>query len=68
MAFESPTTSRQLDLAWAPLWMGLAGALGWGIRGQYGHEPGAMIAGVLVGFAAVLCLKSRLTATDLLQR
>ena len=62
MAFESPTTSRQLDLAWAPLWMGLAGALGWGIRGQYGHETGAMIAGVLVGFAAVLCLKSRLTS------
>ena len=62
MAFESPTTSRQLRLAWAPLWMGLAGALGWGIRGQYGHETGAMIAGVLVGFAAVLCLKSRLTS------
>jgi hypothetical protein len=28
--------------------------MGWGIRGQYGHETGAMIAGVLVGFAAVL--------------
>ncbi len=27
----------------------LAGGLGWGIRGQYGHETGAMIAGVLVG-------------------
>ena len=26
-----------------------AGGLGWGIRGQYGHETGAMIAGVLVG-------------------
>ena len=27
----------------------LAGGMGWGIRGQYGHETGAMIAGVLVG-------------------
>ena len=26
----------------------LAGGMGWGIRGQYGHETGAMIAGVLV--------------------
>ena len=28
--------------------------MGWGIRGQYGHETGAMIAGVLVGFVLVL--------------
>ena len=26
----------------------LAGGMGWGIRGQYGHETGAMIAGLLV--------------------
>jgi len=26
----------------------MAGGLGWGIRGQYGHEAGAMIAGLLV--------------------
>ena len=26
----------------------LAGGLGWGIRGQYGHESGAMMAGLLV--------------------
>ncbi len=32
----------------------LAGGLGWGIRGQYGHETGAMIAGVLVGFTLIL--------------
>jgi len=25
-----------------------AGGMGWGIRGQYGHETGAMIAGLLV--------------------
>ena len=34
------------------LWLTLvltaaAGGMGWGIRGQYGHETGAMIAGVL---------------------
>ena len=32
----------------------MAGGMGWGIRGQYGHETGAMIAGVLVGFTLVL--------------
>lgn len=31
------------------LWPALAGGLGWGIRGQYGHETGAMMAGLLVG-------------------
>lgn len=31
-----------------------AGGMGWGIRGQYGHETGAMIAGALVSLA--LCL------------
>ena len=41
-----------------PLWLALlpaamAGGMGWGIRGQYGHETGAMIAGVLVGLALV---------------
>ena len=42
-----------------PLWQALllaaaAGGMGWGIRGQYGHETGAMIAGALVSL--VLCL------------
>ena len=33
---------------WAPVLLaGLAGGMGWGIRGQYGHETGAMIAGLL---------------------
>jgi len=31
-----------------------AGGMGWGIRGQYGHETGAMIAGVLVSLVLVL--------------
>lgn len=41
-----------------PLWRtllcaALAGGIGWGIRGQYGHETGAMLAGVLVGFVLI---------------
>lgn len=31
----------------------LAGGMGWGIRGQYGHETGAMLAAVLVGFVLI---------------
>ena len=39
---------------WQPvLFTALAGGLGWGIRGQYGHETGAMIAGLLVSMTAV---------------
>jgi hypothetical protein len=34
---------------WRPVALAaLAGGTGWGIRGQYGHETGAMIAGLLV--------------------
>ena len=33
---------------------GMAGGMAWGIRGQYGHETGAMIAGVLIGFTVLL--------------
>ena len=48
-----------------PLWQAIllpavAGGMGWGIRGQYGHETGAMIAGVLVASTiAVLFLQQR---------
>jgi len=31
----------------------MASGMGWGIRGQYGHETGAMIAGLLVGLVLV---------------
>ena len=40
----------------------LAGGMAWGIRGQYGHETGAMIAGLLVGLVLVLQLGRGLTA------
>lgn len=45
-----------------PLWQvllltGLAGGLGWGIRGQYGHQTGAMMAGLLVALTLTLLFR-----------
>lgn len=37
-----------------------AGGMGWGIRGQYGHETGAMIAGVLLCSVLALLFAARL--------
>jgi hypothetical protein len=40
---------------WTYLWVcGVAVALGWGIRGQFGHERGAMIPGVLGALAVAV--------------
>lgn len=42
---------------WQPVVLAAAaGGLGWGIRGQYGHETGAMIAGLLVSTTLVFVL------------
>ncbi len=42
---------------WQPvLFAALAGGMAWGIRGQYGHETGAMIAGLLVSLTLVFLL------------
>ncbi len=44
---------------WRPAFFAAcAGGLGWGIRGQYGHETGAMIAGLLVGLVLTLIFQS----------
>ena len=40
----------------------MAGGMGWGIRGQYGHETGAMISGVLMGFTLVLLFTPNATS------
>lgn len=40
----------------------MAGGMGWGIRGQYGHETGAMIAGLLVCLVIALTLCRHTTA------
>lgn len=40
---------------WSAVGMGaVAGGMGWGIRGQYGHETGAMMAGLLTGLALIV--------------
>ena len=50
------TAAREISW-WQPvLFAAMAGGLGWGIRGQYGHETGAMIAGVLVSLTLVFLL------------
>ncbi len=42
---------------WQPaLFAAMAGGMAWGIRGQYGHETGAMIAGLLVSLVTCLLL------------
>ena len=55
------SASTKLETEAVPLWQvlllaALAGGMGWGIRGQYGHETGAMIAGLLVGLVLALLL------------
>ena len=47
-------TNRISFLIIVALLTAMAGGMGWGIRGQYGHETGAMVAGVLMGFTLVL--------------
>lgn len=42
---------------WLPtILAAMAGGMAWGIRGQYGHETGAMIAGLLVSLTVVFLL------------
>jgi hypothetical protein len=50
--------NRTSTVPWWPtvICASLAGGMGWGIRGQYGHETGAMIAGVLVCLVIALTL------------
>jgi hypothetical protein len=42
------------DHAWIVAAAGLALAIGWGIRGNFGHETGAMVPGALAALTAVL--------------
>ena len=50
-------------LPWvAMLFTALAGGMGWGIRGQYGHETGAMLAGLLVALVLVFLFGYHLSA------
>ena len=52
LSAPSATTHTMQDRAPVPWWLsmllcGMAGGMGWGIHGQYGHESGAMMAGLL---------------------
>ncbi len=58
---ESTASSLVLLVA-APLMGAAAGGMGWGIRGQYGHEWGAMVPGVLVAFTLVFLFCRRSTS------
>lgn len=40
----------------------MAAGMGWGIRGQYGHESGAMIAGALASLTIVLLFASHFSS------
>ena len=53
---------------WKPvLFTALAGGMGWGIRGQYGHESGAMNAGVLVSLTLCFFICRHLPAKQLVR-
>lgn len=45
----------------------MAGGMGWGIRGQYGHENGAMIAGTLVALTICFLLARRMPVEHLVR-
>ena len=55
---DSILSKPAVDIPWwkPVLFSALAGGMGWGIRGQYGHETGAMIAGLLVTLTLTLLL------------
>ncbi len=55
---DSEHSKNFLSIGWLQpvIFTAMAGGLGWGIRGQYGHETGAMIAGVLVSLTLVFLL------------
>lgn len=58
---ETITNESKTVGVWQPvLFAALAGGMAWGIRGQYGHETGAMIAGLLVSLTLtfLLCPKA----------
>ncbi len=58
------TASPLILLIMAPLMGAAAGGMGWGIRGQYGHEWGAMVPGVLVAFTLVFLFGRRTTSLN----
>ncbi|MGV3606784.1 MAG: hypothetical protein ACO1RA_10265 [Planctomycetaceae bacterium] len=65
MSIENKTKEGSSPSAMMAVLLGaMAGGLGWGIRGQYGHETGAMLAGLLVSLTLTLlfCKEANLLA------
>lgn len=66
------TDLYQHDSAEVPCWKlilftAMAGGMGWGIRGQYGHETGAMIPGTLVSLTVCFILCRRMPVDQLVR-
>jgi len=62
-SLSSPVNSGLRVPLWRVVLLGAAaGGLGWGIRGQYGHETGAMMAGLLVCLTLSLSLARHLNS------
>jgi hypothetical protein len=60
MSESVPVDDTKTVGVWQPVLFGaMAGGMAWGIRGQYGHETGAMIAGLLVGLTLTFLLCPR---------
>lgn len=51
---QASESRQHVSLMAAIVFPALAAGMGWGIRGQYGHETGAMIAGALTSLTIVL--------------
>lgn len=54
MSMPQNNTSRASFVLTASLLTAMAAGMGWGIRGQYGHESGAMIAGTLASLTLIM--------------
>ena len=66
MSHVSLRIQRPVCRWWEPIfYASLAGGMGWGIRGQYGHETGAMIAGVLVSLTLTYLLCPRVSSLSM---
>ena len=62
-SIEVSSSERPLSLLVAAVLLtALAGGMAWGIRGQYGHELGAMMFGILAGFTLVLLFMPQASA------
>ena len=61
---QSETGNTVLLLLAATILTALAGGMAWGIRGQYGHEMGAMMFGVLAGFTLVMLFMPHASAVQ----